>query len=272
MTTVTLDVLGGAPISRTTSGHNVTRMALVEGVTGAPHARPYNALNAPGLPAYGSAHPTVPGVFLLDQQVNPVPDSPDKFSVAMTYRVPTARDEALIDSSLEYGRATIEIDAGVTEEETSKDANGDRMRVEFRGDYLRQSFSDGAPTSIPTTIVYSWSSPVAVVSRPLLILRVKRWERNDPETVARELSGSVNAIAWRGYAAKTLLCTAVRVTQAPIGGFDVEYELLYNKADWIFAATTRISGYELPEAVPGNGVGFFDVYPVYDLSKLRVTT
>ncbi len=62
--TVLPDQVEGSSLRVGAGGIEVDRMFLVQGITGPAHAKAYRATSAPGIPAYGDPHPSVPYAFV----------------------------------------------------------------------------------------------------------------------------------------------------------------------------------------------------------------
>jgi len=271
--TIHKDLIESGRLLRTPNGYRIEIQAIVTGIGGSPDARRYNAASASGLPAYGTSHPVVPGIFLLEQYVEDLPASTNQFKVRMVYRTPEDGDLAGVAGE-RYGKASIVLDAGTADEEVDEDIHGERLFTVFSGLYTYQLYVTGSKelTEWQDYVSAAWNYPTVNVSMPQLVLRVNRWERDNPEAAAKELTGAVNSATWRGYQAKTLLCTAINSSSNAKGGYNVSYTMRYNPKTWRFKDHITLVGTKLREASIGNGITIWDLYPLYDLNRLQVTT
>jgi len=267
------DLIESGRLLRTPDGYRVEIQSIVTGIGGSTDACRYNALGAPGLPAYGTSHPVVPGIFLLEQYVEDLPSSTNQFKVRLIYREPKPGDLAGVAGE-QYGTASIILDAGTADEEATEDIHGERLFTVYSGLYTYQTYITGTQelTERQAYVSSAWSYPTVSVSMPQLVLRVNRWERDNPEAVAKDLTGAVNSATWRGYQAKTLLCTGVNASPNSKGGFNVGYILRHDPKTWRFTDHITLSGSKIREATIGNGITIWDLYPLYDLNRLQVTT
>lgn len=61
--------------------------------------------------------------------------------------------------------------------------------------------------------------------RPSPVIEFSRWENTNPRTRAETYVGKINSALWNGYAAETVLCTAIVGTTRDDGDtYDVRYE------------------------------------------------
>lgn len=256
-------------VRRDADGWVVEEHAYVDDVGGNDRARMYNATNAPGLPRYGSAHPSVPGVFLASIDVRPEAGSNSQFAVVLTYRRPGQNGTAPLNPGARFGPATIALSSDVADEEVLKDVDGNRLIVKFSGSYTRLQWVAGELLQFSTSVPYAFGQHTAVVSRPQLVVRVSRFERDRPTTVARQVTGAVNRTRWDEFAPRTLLCTSVDASLAD-DGYQVSYIFRYNPETWRFRALINLGGgaNPPPEATIGNGIEEYDVYPLYDYNSL----
>lgn len=281
---VQLDMINTGSWSEGPDGVRAEVVAKVSNVTGDTWARRGNALRAQGLPAMGSAHPADPSIVLLERNVEPVTDSPSQWIVRMLYRRPAANEVALATGR--YGPTTWSGDVTTVTERTSEDINGRPMRATYRGQPWQRIYNSTTGRSFVltgldvrnldnSTDVQNFQQIVTGalvevdVQRPTSVTRADRYERDDPEPTAERLTGTVNSRTFRRKAPATVLCRGVRWQQTD-EGYTVSYEFAWNPAGWRARGTAPVNG-RLPEdARVGNGIEFFDVYPLQDFLELNL--
>ncbi|MDZ7809205.1 MAG: hypothetical protein U5L11_02500 [Arhodomonas sp.] len=267
---VNLNRIERGRVSRDANGWTVEEHAYVDGVTGDARGRAFRAATAPGLPAYGTAHPVVPGVFLDSINAAPEPGSTSQWAVTLIYRGPDSGASGT--PAGRFGPATVELSSDVAQEETRLDINGRPLVVSFRGPYTRPVWVNGELVEQTTTVQQAVGISVAETSRPQLVLRVSRFERDMPIAVARDLTGRVNRSRWESFGNHTLLCTGVDTRPLPSGGHDVSYVFRHNPEGWRFEAAINLGfgANPPPEATLGNGLALYDVYETFEFNSLRL--
>lgn len=264
---VTLDWIEGARVTKTREGWEITRMALIEGLTGAKDVRLAQAADAPGLPAIGDRHPYAAQAYCERIEVEPQTSSAGIARVACIYQ--TANRDTLANVSAPANGAptnvlSVQFFAQTQEELTTVDYLGRPMIVEYRGGGLEQGENGVAFLLASTNLVQ------ASVRRPIFGVRIRHERAELPRELAPALIGTVNVAPWSGFPALTWLCTAFEADTA--GGIVTStFEALYNPLTWrvrhVFEAGGRV-----PAGVSaGNGVDVFDVHPPADWSRLGVT-
>lgn len=257
-------------VIQTGDGLRVEEHYTVE-VTGNARARPYAALTAPGIPPYNTAHPVVPGVRLVEKYAEALQGQADHMRVRCVYRSDTAEDSAPGGGG-RYGRPSLQISASVAEEETRQDIDGEYMSVNFQGAYTRLVWVANELVERTQNVSRAFANRAAQVSRPQMVLRVKRWERDNPLSVAKSLTGSVNETSWEGFDDHTLLCSGVDVSEEEDARWRVTYIFRYNPDGWRFRAEIDLGyGANPPrEAILGNGIELYNVYPTYRYQRLNM--
>ena len=203
MVEVQVDIIDGNKVERTRKGWRATRLARVTGLTGAGHERVYNAYSAPGMPAYNSAHPSIPGIYLKEMYFDTESGSPTQAKVRLVYL-------PLRFSPMPGSDARIRVGATVEQESTYEDIDGNVMFVEY---------DDG-------TTVREQGGTVSVL-RPKVTREYVREEDEDPGALAEAYVGTVNEAGW--YAdptapARVWLCNDI-ASESTDGGetFTVRY-------------------------------------------------
>jgi len=250
MATVKIDLVDGHRATLTRRGwENVARTATVSGVTGAAHERlkvATDALAAAGT-AIGSAHPSLPGVYL--ESIAPEALTPGVIKLRLTYERPEAGQIA--------GETLIETGATLAEEETNKDINGTLLEVAHTiGD---TSYLQGGTVS---------------VARPRSTTVITRTETEDPDSKADYYVGKLNAGAFRGKPAKTVRCNGIVGTSRDGGEtYQTRYEFERGE-DWRKELAYRDpeTGRPPPGLVEGVGVKKYEFYETANFGALGLPT
>lgn len=271
-----IDTINSGGLRRTADGYEADVEALVTDVSGDIWARRLNALRTPGLPAFGSQHPAEPTLFLLEQDVQPVTDSPSKFLIRLGYR--PRRPGEVVPTGERYGPTQWSGDATTYTEDAYQDVNGAPMLVGYRG-RPTQLVIDAETGQVDETVPFVFGQTsilniielaTAQVDRPTTLLRAERWERDDPEPAAERIQGHTNRAAYRGKASRTLLCRAVRWQPQQGGGFSVNYEFAHRPTGWQVRAAVSYQGKVPDDATEGNGIARYDVLPAADFASLQL--
>lgn len=256
MATVKLDITQGASFERAADGLRCVRVAVVTGLSGGAQDRLYAASTASGLPALGSAHPSVPAMRLTSIEAQPQGDS--AALVRLVYRTPESIPGAdPADPTL----PRYEVGSSVVTTRTLTDAAGDPLEVSYDG---AERLEDEPRTQRVN----------ADVMRPQTTLRVVRVESSSPAAAARDKVGKVNGSTWQSGAAKTWLCTGIHGKSVDAGEtWLVTYDFQFNPATW-----RRTVGFTSPrtgrvpsdasESGPELGIKTFDLYETADFSAL----
>ena len=249
---VTIDIKDGARISRTKNGYRADRIAIVSGVTGSASARLYNAITDSGLPAYGSAHPSISTIYLNDITGDVI--DPDTVKLTLSYYDdPTNADG---------GETTSRASGTTTIEEVKLDINGDAMVTQYTG------------ASIP---IISGETFTAEVERPRVTFDFEFTSSTFPKSTIDTYLGKINSVIWNGYPVKTILCTAVN-TDKQGDDYKIRISFAYNPDTWVFLAKTSYYPPLLdhPSNVDSSldlatGTRPWDVYSTADFSPLALT-
>ena len=250
--TVIIDIEDGARISRTKDGYRADRIAIVQGVTGTASQRLYNAITDAGLPAYGSAHPSISSIYLNDITGDVI--DPETVRLTLSYY-----DDP---SSADGGQTTSRASGTTTVEETKLDINGDAMTTQY---------------SLSTGGIIPAERFTAEVERPRVTFDFEYIVSTFPQTTIDTYLGKINSVIWNGYAVKTILCTAVNVSQQG-DDYQVRISFAYNADTWAFLARTSNPPVLLahPTDVDAlldltTGTRPFDVYNTVDFTALGLT-
>ena len=248
--TAILDIQENARISRDKNGYRVDRIAIVESVTGNADERLFNAINDAQLPDFGDAHPVITDIYLNDISADVI--DPETVRVTLSYY-----DDP--DNS-ESGSATTRASGTTAIEEVKLDTSGNAMVTR----YAKGAFTFEERFS-------------AEVERPRVTFDFEYSSSSFPQSTIDTYLGKINSAIWNGYPIKTILCTAVNVSQQG-SEYSVTVSFAHNVDTWVFKARTSKSPVLLahptdPDASLDliNGVRDFEVYTQVDFTPLGLT-
>ncbi len=233
--------------------------------TATPHTRLHSALGVSGIPARGSAHPTIPGIQVLTRDA--VPAGKDhNVIVTVVYGEPRADS----DSALLTTTGVVSFFSSVRQEQTNRDNAGNLMTLSWTG-----TVADVHPESFDTSAMTDGRPVTASVSRgswgTKIVKRIA--DLATAETHYANHHMTVNNATWSGYAARTWLLSNIEVSGNNTTDLRAMYTFLYKADTWDFEAVIRISG-KVPQNVDtpsGNGIDTFEVYPSSNFATLGVS-
>lgn len=251
---MTIDTVNATRISETSAGIQLQRRAVIE-YSGDAVGAAYRALQSGELPRLGTTHPVIPGVQCTERTVeisrNGIAEA------TMVYKIPDAED---VSDAGDETAGTLSVDVVTVIEETINDFRGNLMIVGYSG----LAFGVGGAR------VTVESAGRVEVERPLL--RASRRKRLTSARIDDALlfTGKVNALPWSGRAAKTWLCTGIRIDQTD-AAFDHLFQFVYNPKTWQVQISHAEQGTTPIDAELGNGIAAFDVYEPLDFAPLGVS-
>lgn len=219
MATVEFDKIKGHGARFTRDGWEITRTAIVRGVSGDGYERIKTAYAAIGL-AIGDPYP-------------------GSLTCGLQEAMPTVIDNETIEFQLVYRDAVysinpttkteIEVGASVTSATSNKDASGKLITVSY-------TYPTGYNFDIdPVTDKSRWEGKTDEVGKelsfllPQTTLSFRKRISYNPESEAINFVGKINSSLWRGYAAKTWLCTGIVGRSSDAGStYDVTYSFQYD--------------------------------------------
>ena len=243
-----VDIKRQSRIVHDKNGYRVERIAIVSGVTGSLDALLKNAIEDGQLPAYGDPHPSITGITLNSISGSPIGGG--LYRVVLSY----FKDTGAAQGS---ANATVRASATTAVEEVGVDAAGNAMTT---------TFSHANSTYEPRF--------VAEVEKPRVSFDFEWTEAAFPQSTIDTYLGKINSAVWNGYAAKTILCTGINVTQSG-DEYRVRMSLTHNPETWVFVA--KIKPYYStatttdPSLDMTTGTKKFDVYPAVDFTPLGLT-
>lgn len=242
---IKVDIKRGSQITNDERGFRAVRIAHVSGVAGNVEAAMYRAITEPRLPRIGDPHPVVPGVVLQSLVADPLGGG--VYRVKLTYASAT-------DSVAGSENAGQRVNASTATETTSTDYTGARMTARWT-------------TSSSSTKTKPFK---AEVERPRLTFEFDFVESNYPRNKISTYLGTVNSRPWNGYAAKTILCTAVDANRRG-SDWRVRMSFAWNRETWMFngeISTWSGAVTDDPLLDLTTGIKRFDVYKPVDFTPL----
>ena len=245
-----IDLVDGDSGKQTIEGWELTRMAIVTGVTGDGHAKIYNAANE--LPSIGSAHPTISSIYLREI----IPESLDANTVRfrLVYGIPKY---PIMQPRLN----TVEVGGTLNQLQTNKDADGDIISVgyTFPSDYKLDPNLQSKMVNT-SSLVNKLAPQHSIVYSRLIF--------NNPQFIARNFVGTVNLGGWYldgGAAARTWLCTGIVGRSNDDGiSFTTTYSFQYRDETWdsVVVFIDPNTGAPPDDLVTGTGIKSYNIYPI----------
>lgn len=258
MATVIEDLMSGARATTDEQGMSVTRVFLIDDLTGPASTKMAQALSQTGIPRRGQPHPTIAGLSAF--QIDYEPISPTQIRVEVIYRAPDIRFTV---GDLNYEQ--ISIDAVTELQQTQFDKDGRQMIVTAR---VEVEDENGNTELRDVDQVVE-----ADIEVPRKVIRVSSNLRANDAEVASAYVGTVNNANFKGYAPRTLLCTNYSVN-TPDGSdtWTREIELVYKPDSWDLTAVFIDPDTGRPqEGIRlGQGVRKFRIYREANFNGLRI--
>ncbi len=257
-------IIEGTRVSRVhAEGVAITEPYRVyDAVGGSPAEKLYDALQATGLPALGTLHPTIPSAFLTEFRGEPAGTKTTDAIVFAIYLAP-AQVQQEPDPATDPG--TIYTSVTLQEIETRFDRNGNQILLQH-----------DTGTEIVT------QPGVATLQIPVVIKGVQRRETTDPLTKAQTHVGKTNSASIWGEAARRWLCTRIDGVSTDFGtSYTVNYEfqrseLLRYSPTNTYSSWDALLVYEDEEGRPieapvfGQSMKIIQVYGESDFSVLTL--
>jgi len=252
----TIDLKQNARITVNKNGKRIDRTAIVSGLTGDINALLESAITDGDLPNYGDAYPTDSDITL--NSITAEPKSGGDYLIRMSY----FKEEGSAGTT---SAATATVSATTVTETTDSDAAGNRLESRWRdtlGAYDHATYF------------------TAEVDRPRFTINFKYTTSTYPKTEIDTYMNRVNSLTWNGYAPKTILCSAINVSESG-SDYKVQFSFSYNEDTWQFFSSVKSIGILLPltahSTAPDSGITLatgvkpFDVYAAVDFTSLGFT-
>lgn len=225
--TVELDAMDGMSAVLTENGWEITRPAMVYGLTGTKSSKMINAVNsaeviAAGMPEIYDSHPDKSSAKL--REIRPSIIDTDTVKCTLIYRT---NSPLIIPPSTE---AVITVGASVQQIETNKDRNDADLSVSHT--YTADEILKFGPfdPALPTPVVQGGT---VSVFKPQTSYEYSRKQNYSPASDSIDFVGKVNSGTWKGGAAKTWLCTGIVGRSNDNGDtYDVNYSFQYQPEGW----------------------------------------
>jgi len=217
------------------NGWSVTRKFTVTGVQGASALdKLINAVNADDgvttVPAVGT--PITTGSLILLRSVKPKAITPNTFELILTYASYTLRTSTKHVDEVPFQpiRTSVRISASVGQTSTSKDRNGNEIKVTYTypAVYVNEKLVTAAKevTQVGT---------VSLMVPQKVITLSKRIQTgiSELDELWESFGGCVNSVLWRNGAARTWMFSGMEATPNENNTeWDVQCQLQYRKDTW----------------------------------------
>jgi hypothetical protein len=242
MATVKRDLLEGTRSSRDMLGlKEMDRIIIVGDISSTSfEAKELEAVSAAGLMP-GDPHPNVDYIYLQNIEAQSL--SNDVMKLVCQYSRITYSLERFDDDAIEVG-------ASLVSQELSLDKDGNEMTVQYKYPVGYQANPQDTPLIATDYAVLNYDiQPVFTTKMiPQLVWSKNKIEHVSPEDEAAEYVGFVNSSSWRGYPARTWLCTRISGRSTDKGRhYNTIKEFQYNPDMWDLTATyIRSNGKAVP--------------------------
>lgn len=265
MAIVTTDIIDGASGIKDSSGwKNLTRVIIVENVTGDDILAKGDAAIATAGISYGDIHPSDDSgssCRLREIQVDPARDD-DNGIIKLTCKYSRHSEE--FEENLE------EMGASVVQVEASRDNTGSTMTI---GPYTYPVGYQRSPHDAPLESEVTVPKVTHTASK---MAPQDTWSKTKKESYSTLKSqvdtyvGKVNSTTWRGYAEKEWLCTAIRGRSSDGGySYEVAYEFLRRRDTWDEEVVFVQDNGKTPNPlVPGESYEVYELYSEADFNNL----
>lgn len=273
------DVLAGAgAIQQTGRGWTDTRAFVVDQVTSEKWRRKWDAVMAPGIPRIGDLHPIAAGATVQDVSAEPMDSSNATFLVTVSYGGDEDGESIGAPGS---GIKSLDVQTQTVSQTTNRDLAGRRMQTVYYGPSVTIEtgstggifdFSERTFVEVPSSVISKFGEAeyettflrfTVVTERPLPSFGYMRRLGTLP---------AVNAAPWSGEDAKTWLLLGIDSSSNDSGGHDWRWTLAFNEETWRYKLEVTLEqNYRPLDTTVGNGIEFFDVYPVIDFSSFGFT-
>ena len=198
--TAIMDTVDEGTAERGPNGLRIVRSALVTGLTGVPHSKIPDALNAKGLPRFGDPHPSplADGLPLSFMTAEIKDGEPDKAIVTLTYAYPSTPGILLFGNTpSETTAAQIEVTTTLNQLTTNLDGGGNAITVQH-------TFPETPERPTSQTVVQGGEVTKMV---PTTSVNYMRREPRNPLEKSKQYVGLTNSLAVFGDPARYWLCT-----------------------------------------------------------------
>lgn len=261
--TATLYQPQGTTVRRDRAGITITETGLLTGISSPPGRHARAALEASGLPRYGSTHPAWPNLLLVDIGLTAIDRR--QWRVSLIYREPSPEDRLVLQPpgtvvDVEWYSSNVTVDR-------LYDANGNRLFHWYSGFPTSLDISGGGVREVrATTRQLGVKADRAEVQIPSVGVRVIMTETTDVRE-RRDFIGTLNSGYWSGDPPHTWLFVGVAGRKDKDRWINT-YELIYRSDTWALLSTIEFNGAPPSDGVLGNGIARFQVYDAVNFGAL----
>ena len=195
--TAVMDTVDEGTAERGPNGFRIVRTARILGITGVPHSKIPDALNAKGLPRYGDPHPSplADGLPLSLMTASILEGEPDKAIVTLTYEYPnTSGGIGFFENTPSVTTAAqLEVTTTLNQLTTNLDVDGNAITVT----YVQPLFDDDGVTIIGSDVKVQGGEITTMV--PTTSVNYMRREPVSPLEKAKVYVGTTGASAGTGF-------------------------------------------------------------------------
>lgn len=264
--TIEFDKLQGHSAVRTENGWEITRVAIVKGLTGNAYERLVNAVDsaaviAAGMPQMYDSHPAKSAVLL--REIRPKPIDTETVEVTLIYR-----DSGVTIFPRE--EAQIAVGASVQQVETNKDKSNNDLKVSHTWTTAEKArhYGDSVPTGLASPDI---QGGMVTQFKPQTTFEYAKRQNYSPDSDAMAYVGKVNNASWKGGAAGTWLCTGIVGRSNDNGDhYDVTYSFQYQGGGWNPYYTYLMPDGKPPETTDSNSRKQADLYDTANFAGLPV--
>jgi hypothetical protein len=250
------DLIDGNSGKKTIDGWELTRTAVVTGVTGTGHAKILNA--AAELPDINAAHPSLSTCYL--REIIPESVGSDTVKFRLIYSVPTPpRFQPQLD--------TIEVGGTLSQVQTNKDREGNIISVSYTYPSDYKLDENLAGKTVQTSSLVGKLAPEHTITYSNLLFY-------NPQGLSENFVGTVNNGPWilaPSAAAGTWLCTGI-VGRSNDGGlsYATTYTFQYRADTWkaVVVFIDPNTGVPPDDLVVDTGIKNCEMYPITNFNLI----
>lgn len=261
--TVEFDKLEGMSAVLTENGWEITRTAIVKGLTGTASSRLVNSISsaevlAAGMPEIYDSHPDKSVAKL--REIRPQVIDSETVKCTLVYRTSGIITTPLTDE------ATISVGSSVQQIDTNKDRNGDLyVSHTFTAD---EKTTHGITETLPEPVKQGGTISVF---KPQTVREYSRRQNYSPEYDAMDYVGKINSGTWKGGASGTWLCTSITGRSNDNGDtYDVVYSFQYQAEGWNPYYVFLMPDGRPPKVTDANSLKQSDYYETANFDGLPV--
>lgn len=260
--TVELDKMQGHNVVQSENGWELTRMAIVKGVTGDGDERLVNAIistevRAAGMPTLYDEHPAVSAAIL--RELRPKPIDTETVEVTLIYRSNGFQ-------VFPQDTAQIAVGSSVQQVSTNRDRSNSDLSVSHTWTAAEKNKHGVSPTTSPDT-----QGGEITVFKPQTTFEYSIRQNYSPDAYSLSYVGKLNNAPWKGGAAGTWLCTGINGRSSDNGvTYDVTYSFQYQAGGWNPSYFYRMPDGRPPAVTDTSSLKQADYYETADFAGMPV--